>query len=163
MKTLIGEDRWLKAATVAIVGLGLLAVVLGVAVHSDHVAEQRQREARAAAAKGVPAILSYRPTTVTSELRKERALLGKPFADEFATLVHDVIAPKAKERGITTRATVVSNGVSFVDGRTVTLLMFVNVATTERASKEPVITGSRLKVTMRQDARRWQIIGLDPV
>jgi Mce-associated membrane protein len=163
MSATLRADRWVRSATAAIIVLGLVAAALGIAVHGEHVSEQRQSEAKAAAAKSVPAILSYRPTTVESELTRERALLGKPFADEFATLVHDVIAPKAKQRGITTRATVVSNGVSLIDGRTVTLLMFVNVATTERASKEPVVTGSRLKVTVRQDDRRWRIIGLDPV
>ena len=163
MSASIRADRWVRWATVAIVLLALVAAALGIAVHSEHDSDQRQRQAKAAAARAVPAILSYRPTTVEAELTRERTLLGQPFAGEFATLVHDVIAPKAKQRGITTRATVVSNGVSLIDGRTVTLLMFVNVATTERASKEPVVTGSRLKVTLRQDARRWRIVGLDPV
>jgi Mce-associated membrane protein len=140
-----------------------VAAALGLVLRGEHVSEQRQRQARAAAARSVPAVLSYRPATVESALKRERTLLGEPFADDFATLVRDDIAPTARKRGITTRATVVSNGVSLVDGRSVTLLMFVNVATTERASKEPVVTGSRLKVTMRQDGDRWLIVGLDPV
>lgn len=163
MSTSIRGDRWIRLATVVIIGLAVVASALGVAVHGEHVSSERQRQAKAAAASSVPAILSYRPTTVVSDLRRERTLLGQPFAAEFAALVHNDIAPKAKARGITTRATVVSNGVSVVDGRTVTLLMFVNVATTERASKEPVVTGSRLKVTLRQDDGRWLITGLDPV
>jgi len=163
MSASIPADRWVRRSTVAIGVLALVAAVLGIAVHGEHVSEQRQRQAKAAAAKSVPAVLSYRPATVESELTRERTLLGKPFADEFATLVHDDIAPKAKQRGITTRATVVSNGVSLIDGRTVTLLMFVNVSTTERTSKEPVVTGSRLKVTLRQDGHRWLIVDLQPV
>jgi len=159
----IRADRWIRLATIAIVGLALVAGALGIAVHGEHVSAERQRQAKAAAASGVPAILSYRPTTVASDLERERTLLGQPFADEFAALVRSDIAPKAKQRGITTKAAVVSNGVSLIDGRTVTLLMFVNVATTERASKEPVVTGSRLKVTLRQDDDRWLIVGLDPV
>jgi len=163
MSASIREDRWLRRATIAIVVLALVALGLGIGIHREQVAEQRQREAKAAAAKSVRAVLSYRPSTVVSELKQERKLLGQPFADDFTTLVRDVIAPKAEKRGITTRATVVSNGVSSSDGRTVTLLMFVNVATTERAAKEPVVTGSRLKVTMRQTDHKWQIVGLDPV
>lgn len=163
MSAPVHSDRWVRRGVVVIVALTVVAAVLGVVVRSERVAQHRQDAAKAAAATSVPALLSYRPSTVESELVRERKLVGQPFAGEFEKLVQDVIAPKAKQRGITTRATVVSNGVSLVDGRTVTLLLFVNVATTERASKEPVITGSRLKVTLREDGRRWLIVGLDPV
>ena len=157
MSASIRGDRWVRLAVVVIVGLALVGGALGIAVRGEHVSAERQRQAKAAAASSVAAILSYRPTTVEAELTRERRLLGQPFAAEFASLVRNEIAPKAKQRGITTKATVVSNGVSLIDGRTVTLLLFVNVATTERTSKEPVVTGSRLKVTVRQDGDRWLI------
>lgn len=143
-----------------------LAVGLAVLVVRDQRAANRTEStaaATAAARKAVPALLSYKPDTVVSDLEAEKNLVTGTFAYDYRRLVNDVVGPAATKGKVTTKADVTGIGVDRLRKDSVTLLVFVNLTTTSAQATDPRLSGSRLKVTMKRVEADWRISGLDAV
>ena len=144
----------------------VLAVGLAVLLLRDHRAANRTESTEAAttaARKTVPALLSYKPDTVVSDLETEKNLVTGTFAYDYRRLVNDVVGPAATKGKVTTKADVTGIGVDRLRDDSVTLLVFVNLTTTSTEATDPRLSGSRLKVTMKQVGDDWKISGLDAV
>lgn len=131
----------------------------------DHARDEQRRVEAAvqAAVTYLPQVLSYTPATLTGDLARARGHLTGPFARRYDELARDLITPAARQKGVATRAEVISAGVAGSRGPRVTVLVFVGQVTTSAASPQPRTSGSRLLVTMSEVDGRWRITGLRPV
>lgn len=108
-------------------------------------------------------LLSYTPATVESEVASEVEWLTGEFADSYEELVIGTIAPAAVAGGVETSATVQAVGIDAADDERVVLLVFVNVSTVSAEAPEPQLTGSRLRVTVRDVDGDWKISEIRPI
>lgn len=149
---------WIAALTLLGAGVGLL----GWSVH------QQERTDRAGAAVGdagsaVVDVLSYSAATIDADLAAAGEHLTGDFADEYATLTAELIAPAARADRIDTTAVVVATSVIEAGPDEVVALMFVTQTTRSSRLPEPKIDGSRLEVTLQLVEDRWLIADLVPV
>lgn len=148
----------------AVAALLLVAIVtLAVVNQRDEGSPGAGRDATKVVEPHVEALLSYTPTTVLSELQEESGWLTSDFADEYARLVTDTIAPAATASAVVTTAKVTASGVESATADRVVLLMFVNVSTTSQGVTEPTVSGSRIEVTAVKTGGTWQIKNLQPL
>ena len=141
----------------------LLALVALVVVNVLHVREESPRdEVPKTVADHVVKLLSYTPTTVASDLGKEKAWLTGDFEDQYTELVTQTVAPAAEKGGVTAEASVSGRGVVSSSHDRVELLLFVNITTTRSASKDPEVQGSRVRVVAQRVDGTWKISDLSP-
>ncbi|KAA1421887.1 hypothetical protein F0U44_06365 [Nocardioides humilatus] len=151
--------RWWLAPLV----LAAVAATLFVVNGRHDVDLESGDQARAAVVGHVEELLSYDYRTIGDEAGDEGKWLTGSFADDYAALVTDEIAPAAQKVKVTTEASVSASGVVSADGDEVELLLFVTVTTRSSELAEPRITGSRLVVTAKNVDGDWLISALDPV
>jgi Mce-associated membrane protein len=143
----------------------LLALVAGYLKWQEGAA----REAHTARAQSVQvardataALLSYRPDTVERDLGAAEDRLTGDFRNSYASLIHDVVIPGAKQKQISAVATIpAAASVSATENHAV-VLVFVNQTVTIGA-EAPAATASAVRVTLDKTAGRWLISAFDPV
>ena len=124
---------------------------------------------RAAAAESVQAatdstiqMLSYHPDTVDRDLNAARDRMTGAFRDDYTKLTNEVVIPGAKQKHISSLATVpAASSVSATPDHAV-VLMFVN-QTIVMGSDPPTNTASSVKVSMEKHDGHWLISSFDPV
>jgi Mce-associated membrane protein len=115
-----------------------------------------------AATDGTIAILSYRPDTVEQDLGAARDRLTGDFLNDYTKLTHDVVMPGAKQKSITSQASVpAAASVTVSEGHAV-VIVFIDQTTTIGADP-PSTSASSVRVTLDKRAGRWLISGFDPV
>jgi Mce-associated membrane protein len=115
-----------------------------------------------AATDGTTAILSYRPDTVEKDLDAAKDRLTGGFKDSYAALIHDVVIPAAKQKQISSVATVpAAAAVSASENHSV-VMVFVNQSTV-MGTEPPTNTASRVRVALDRIGHRWLIAGFDPM
>lgn len=162
----IGGRR--TAGTVAFVAIPacVLILALGVASLRWQVAETRSAlaassEAVDAATEGAAALLTYEPDTVDTELVAVRDRLTGEFRDAFTTLSDDVVIPGAKEKRISSSATVTAASSVSATRSHAEVLLFVN-QTIVIGSDAPTQTMSSVMVKLDNVDRRWLIADFAP-
>lgn len=158
-----GRKRFAVAAVVA------LALILALAVGYLKWLDGADRENRSAAEQSVRAatestiaILSYRPDTVDQELSAAADRLTADFRQQYTQLVHDVVAPGAKQQHITAVATVPAAASVTATGKQAVVLVFVDQTTTI-GTDPPTQSTSSVRVTLDKIGNRWLISQFDPV
>ena len=149
--------------------LGVLTVVLagaaGAAAWRVEQLDYRNSagaEAVAAVRERVPLLLSYRYATLEEDLDTALDQTAGDFTDEYGDLIDDIVRTAATERRIITEANVNAAGVVSVEGDDeVVVLVFLSQSTTSRSSPDPVVSGSRVEVTMQRMDSDWLIAGLE--
>jgi Mce-associated membrane protein len=124
---------------------------------------------RAAAAESVQAatdstiqMLSYHPDTVDRDLNAARDRMTGAFRDDYTKLTHEIVIPGAKQKHISSLATVpAASSVSATPDHAV-VLVFVN-QTIVMGSDPPTNTASSVKVSMEKRDGHWLISSFDPV
>jgi Mce-associated membrane protein len=124
---------------------------------------------RAAAAESVQAatdstiqMLSYHPDTVDRDLNAARDRMTGAFRDDYTKLTTEVVIPGAKQKHISSLATVpAASSVSATPDRAV-VLVFIN-QTIVMGSDPPTNTASSVKVSMEKHDGHWLISSFDPV
>ncbi len=153
-----GWRWWLVPIVLATVACVLFAI------NGRHDAEQVNGEdARKAVVTHVEQLLSYDYRSIDDDLASEEGWLTGSFADDYAGLVQDEIAPAAKKAKVVTDARVSASGVVSAGHDEVRLLLFVNVTTRSSELEQPRVSGSRLAVTATYVDGEWRISALDPV
>jgi Mce-associated membrane protein len=159
--------RWSALMAYALLpGLALLlALVAGYLKWQDGAAREAQT-ARApsvqVARDATAALLSYRPDTVERDLGAAEDRLTGDFRNSYASLIHDVVIPGAKQKQISAVATIpAAASVSATENHAV-VLVFVNQTVTIGA-EAPAATASAVRVTLDKTAGRWLISAFDPV
>ena len=120
------------------------------------------RDAVAAVRERVPLLLSYRYATLEEDLDTALDQTTGAFTDEYGDLIDEVVRTAATQRRIITEANVNAAGLVSVDSdEEVVVLVFLTQSTTSRSSPDPVVSGSRVEVTMRRVGSAWLVAGLD--
>ncbi|WP_069167636.1 h domain protein [Nocardia altamirensis] len=155
---------------IVMAGLGAVAlvalIVLGVSgfqLWNDRQAEQARKDAVTAADRAVSAMFSYDFQTVDKELPKAADALSPKFRDDYLKLITQAIAPGAKEKQLSVKATTQAGGVIAADKSHADVLLFLNQVTTSKDSPQGTTTGSRVRATLQKDGDRWLVDQITPL
>ncbi|MEU8897832.1 h domain protein [Nocardia sp. NPDC048505] len=156
---------------------GLIAAVAGVLVAAalvvigingyrywdDRRAEQARGEVVDVAARSVSAMFTYDFNTVDKELPKAADALSPKFREDYLKLINQAIAPGAKDKQLTVRATTQAGGVVSAEPEHAVVLLFLNQVTTSKDSPQGTTSGSRVRVTLDKSGDRWLVDAVTPV
>ena len=149
------------------VGCAALLLTSGAGWLKFHDAQQRESlvagpEAVRAATESTIAMLSYSSGTVEGDLLPVRDQLTGDFRDSFTTLVNDVVIPSAREKQISSTATVPAAASVSADSTHALVLVYVN-QTVVIADDPPTDTTSSVKVTLERVDGRWLVSDFAPI
>ena len=114
-----------------------------------------------AASESTVALLSYKHDTVDNDIAAARERLTGNFKDSYNSLTRDVVIPGAKQKQISTVATVpAAASVSATENHAVVLVFVDQTLTMGNAA--PTDTASSVRVTLDKIAGRWLISQFDP-
>jgi Mce-associated membrane protein len=159
--------NWTRRIAYGVLPILALLIALGVGYlkwrdFSARSAQTARIESIAAAKDSTVALLSYKPDTVEKDLEAARNRLTGTFRDSYTQLIHDVVIPGAKQKQISTTATVPAAASVSADSAHAVVLVFVN-QTAVVGTDPPSDTASSVRVTMDKVGGRWLIAGFDPV
>ncbi|WP_431967045.1 h domain protein [Nocardia sp. bgisy134] len=158
--------RGLIAAGAA--GAVALAAVIVMAINgfgywSDRQDEQARQDAVTAADRTVSAMFSYDYGSVDTVLPKAADNLSADFREDYLKLISQAIAPGAKEKQLTVRATTQASGVVSADRDHAVVLLYLNQVTTSKESPQGTTTGSRVRVALDKTDDRWLVDSVTPI
>ena len=163
-KRRVGWSRVLTRGVLPGVALAL-AVAAGFLKWVDGSARQSDLAGIAsvqAASESTVALLSYKHNTVDNDVAAARERLTGDFKDAYDSLTHDVVIPGAKQKQISTIATVpAAASVSATENRAVVLVFVDQTLTMGNAA--PTDTASSVRVTLDKIDGRWLISQFDPI
>jgi Mce-associated membrane protein len=119
-------------------------------------------ESAKAASDSTVALLSYRSDTVDKELDAARDRLTGTFRDSYTQLINDVVIPGAKEKHISSVATVPAIAIVSSTEKHAVVLVFVDQTITI-GSDAPTSNASSVRVTLDKVRDRWLISQFEPV
>lgn len=145
-------------AMILALGTAYLKWRVGCAELSQAAATQSTR----AATESTIAMLSYRSETVDKDLPAAANRLTSRFRDEYTQLINDVVIPGAKQKKISSVATVpAAASVSATENHAV-VVVFVNQTITI-GDAPPTDSASSVRITLDKVNQRWLISHFDPV
>jgi Mce-associated membrane protein len=149
--------------------LPALALILAVAAGFLRWEDATARDAAAARIESVQAakdstiaLLSYKADTAEQQLGAARDLLTGDFRDSYSSLINDVVIPGAKQKKISTVATVPAAASLSASPDRASVLVFINQSVIV-GDDAPTDTASSVKVTLDNVGGHWLISGFDPV
>jgi len=159
--------RWVRIVVFGVVPL--LAMLLAAACGYlkwrdgfDHDAQIAGLQALQTAKESAVSLLSYGPDSADQKLTAAASLLAGDFRDSYTQLTRDVISPGAKQKNISTVATVAAAAVVSSTPRHAVVLVFVNQsAVVDKGGATD--TASSVRVTLDRTGDRWLISAFDPV
>lgn len=159
---------WRRRTIVAVIalviaGLGVTDYVLAGHAADRTEAASAEHAAVAAAKTRVPAILSYNYKTLAHDLKAAQANTTGAFHGDYQKLLATVVEPSAKSKKIINKATVTGAAVVSGDAKHVVVLVFVTQSTTGASGGTPLVSGSRVNVTMTKTHGAWLVSALNPV
>jgi len=143
----------------------LLAITAGflkwqdVSARNSHIAGI---EAVAAAKDSAVALLSYKPDSAEKDLDAARDRLTGSFKESYTQLTHDVVIPGAKEKHISSVATVPAAASVSASRNHAVVVLFVN-QTTVVGSDAPTDSQSSVRVTLDKIDGRWLVSQFEPI
>jgi Mce-associated membrane protein len=160
---------WWTLVSVLLAGT-ILAVVLGgsqmtvknraVTSPSDQVAARQ--EVVDAATNATVKILSYTPETVEQNASTAEALLTGEFLEYYVDFVKKTVVPTAREKQVSTTATVVRAGVVTLGQSAASVLVYVNQTTTA-GTEPPTNAASAVRVGLQRIDGDWRVDAFDPI
>ncbi|MFD3596381.1 h domain protein [Nocardia sp. NPDC058640] len=142
------------------------AVVLGVSgfrLWEQSKVEQARTDAMSTAGRTVSAMFTYEPATVDTELPRAADNLTAEFRTEYLKLIEQAIAPGAKEKQLTVKATTQAEGVVSAEPEHAVVLLYLNQLTTSKDSPQGATSGSRVRVTLDKTDNRWLVAQVTPI
>jgi Mce-associated membrane protein len=159
--------KWKSAMAYGL--LPALALVLAVTAGYFKFRDASARDAQLAAIQsmqtameGTVAMLSYHADTAEKDLTAAQDRLTGNFRDSYASLIHDVVIPGAKQQHISALATVAGAASVSGDTRRAVVLVFVN-QTISVGNGAPSNTASSVRVGLDNINGRWLISAFDPI
>lgn len=151
----------------ALAAAGLIAsIVLGVSGYQlwqQDKTEQARTDAMSTASRTVSAMFTYEPATVDTELPRAADNLTESFRAEYLKLIEQAIAPGAKEKQLTVKATTQAEAVVSADAEKAVILLYLNQLTTSKDAPEGTTSGSRVRVSLDKADNRWLVSQVTPV
>jgi Mce-associated membrane protein len=167
--------QWRRAAwlvlVIALVGATVGAELLGgwqmqlksrqLLPVADRVADRQA--AIQTASTGTVKMLTYSPDTLEQDFSAAEALLTGDFLTYYKQFTSTTVAPAAREKGLTTSATISGAGVESLTSQKGSVLIFVNQTTTSRDKLSPTVSASSVQVGLSKVNGAWLIDKFDPV
>ncbi|MFE3293038.1 twin-arginine translocation pathway signal [Rhodococcus sp. NPDC059234] len=150
--------------------LGVLAVALAALAGALYLTQYRpdtrvddamRAEVGQVAGAGAAALLSYTPETVAADMYAAQQRLTGGLADYYGRLTDSVIVPAARDKKISTHATVTGTGVSSLDEDSAVVLVFLKQETSSAAQPAPVDATTAARVELQRVDGDWLISGFD--
>ncbi|MBO0676711.1 twin-arginine translocation pathway signal [Mycolicibacterium sp. S2-37] len=116
-----------------------------------------------AAAEGAVAMLSYKPDTLEADLAAAKSHLTGDFLNYYSDFSDEILLPAARDRAVTTTASVARAADADIRPDAAKVLVFVNQTTRSRERPEPAQTASSVMVSMAKVDGKWLISAFDPV
>jgi Mce-associated membrane protein len=129
---------------------------------SVHDSDVAATESLQAAKDSTVALLSYEPASVDRELAAARGRLTGSFLDTYTDFTTKVVIPGAKQKQITTKATIPAAVTVSADPDKAVALIFVSQTVTV-GKDQPSESISSIRVSLDKVGNRWLISGFDPV
>ncbi|GAA4548482.1 hypothetical protein [Pseudonocardia xishanensis] len=153
---------------VAALGVALVALVVG-ATFGGMLLHQRsletaRAEAREAASLAAQQLLSYDYRSLDRDVDLRLDQLTGDFRERYRSMVAGTVAPAAAAQQVVTTSTVVGSSVVAVpDVDHVTLLLFLNQSSEAPSLAQPLLTGSRVQLSLERVDGRWLTADIQPV
>lgn len=160
-RTLLARAVTFGVVPVLLMALTLAAGCLKYLGATDTNAAHASIESVAVAKDGTVAMLSYTPATAEKSLTAAGERMTGPFRDSYASLIHDVVIPGAKEKNVSAVATVPAAAAVSASVDHAVVLVYVNQAITV-GNSAPTQTSSVVQVTLDRSGEQWRISGFDP-
>jgi Mce-associated membrane protein len=152
-----------------LLGLGLVVTALVVAdvllwprAHQHDAVDEARVEALGEARTRIPDLLGYSYKTLDADLARANTNTTGQFHDDYAKVLAEVVAPHATPQKTITHVKVDDAAVVSGDEDRVVVLAFLTQATTS-AGGTPMLSGSRVEVTLEPVDGQWLISGLLPL
>ncbi|MFD3707284.1 h domain protein [Nocardia sp. NPDC058658] len=160
-------SKRIKIVFGALAATGLIAaIVLGISgfqLWQQDKTEQARTDAMSTANRTVSAMFTYEPATVDTELPRAADNLTEEFRAEYLKLIQQAIAPGAKEKQLTVKATTQAEGVVSAEPEHAVVLLYLNQLTTSKDSPQGTTSGSRVRVTLDKSDDRWLVAQVTPI
>ena len=160
---MIGRRLLVAGLSVLFVGAGASTASLYVMNRADEAQQQARSAISDAADDGAVAVLSYRAESVDADIEHAASFLTGDFLNYYSAFGAESIAPAAKDRGITSSATVSASSVVSSSEDSAVALVFVNQNITSTDAPDPKAASSSLRIELTQVDGRWLISTLDPI
>ncbi|MEV0250326.1 h domain protein [Nocardia sp. NPDC050712] len=158
--------RGLITAAIAGVLVAAALVIMGINGYrywDGERVEQARGEVVEVASRSVAAMFTYDFNTVDKELPKAADALSPKFREDYLKLINQAIAPGAKDKQLTVRATAQAGGVVSAEADHAVVLLFLNQVTTSKDTPQGTTTGSRVRVTLDKSDSGWLVDAVTPV
>lgn len=142
--------------------LALVAAVLKWQVGSAAGSQAAGAQSTQAAKERTIAMLSYHPDTVDKDLSAAANGMTGKFRDDYTQLIKDVVIPGAKQKKISSVATVPAAASVSATPNHAVVMLFVN-QTTVIGADTPTDTASSVRVTLDKVHERWLVSHFDPI
>jgi Mce-associated membrane protein len=156
----------------AVAGPMVIAVIIGLSAAGgwffwERVQTEGEQSARAQlpklAAKEISDIFGYDYQTVERSLSAAYPWLTPEYRREFEKRAIAQIIPEAKKRQVVVQANVVGVGVMSARRTSASVMVYMNQTVTDKASRDPVYNGSRLRVDFKKIGDEWLIAYITPI
>ena len=160
-KRRVGGIRWTRVLAFGVLpGLALLlAIGAGYLKWYDSTARHNEmdgNEAVRAATDTTTMMLTYKADTVEKDLDAANDRLTGQFKDSYNSMIRNVVVPEAKQRQISTMASVAGAGVVSASQNHAVVLLFVNQVFTV-GTDPPINNPTRARVALDKISGRWLI------
>ena len=147
-----------------IITLGVIAVAGYLKYQADtmRASQTAAVDSVRAATEGAIKILSYHADTADKDLAAARDGLTGSFRDDYTKLTRDVVIPGARQKSISTVASVPAASSISANAEHAEVLVFID-QTVSMGTDPPTSTSSSVKVTLEKQSGRWMISGFDPI
>ena len=161
--------RWRRL--IAAAGYLGVAVFIGLSaaggwVYWDRVQTRGEAAARAVlpklAAKEIPLVVAYDYQTVERSLTDAYPLLTPEYRREYQKLANAQIIPEAKKRELVVQSSVVGVGVMAAKRDSASVMVYLNQTMTDK-SRQPLYSGSRVRVDFKKIGKQWLIAYITPI
>lgn len=125
--------------------------------------EAAQQQVLQAATDGAVAMLTYSPENLDEAMATAKAHLTGDFLSYYSDFAQQIVAPAAREKEVSTTASVVSAAVTDMNPDSATVLLFINQQTMSNERTEPSLAASTVIVNLTKIDGAWLISEFTPV
>ena len=113
------------------------------------------------ASDGAVALLSYSPGTLTQDFNNAKSLVTEDYLAYYQQFAEKIVGPAAMRGQVTTTATVIRAAVSELHPNSAVVLVFLKQKIASKEKPQPVVTSSKIEVSLTKVNGRWLIEKFD--
>jgi len=109
------------------------------------------------ASDGAVVLLSYSPGSLTQDFNNAKSFVTEDYLAYYQQFAEKIVGPAAMRAGVTTTATVIRAAVSELHPNSAVVLVFLKQKTASKEKPQPVVTSSKIEVSLTKVNGRWLI------